>query len=224
MVKRAHVLVALAVVALLVYVAMWVGWTAPWRWLADVDTSTLAAAHRVGEDDHAWVTFWNGLCTVFSPLVLRVVAVGLIVYAFAKRRRRVGLFLLLCAVLSGPLTEFAKWLADRPRPDTAMVHASSTSFPSGHALGVMACVLALTVVAWPLIRPALRPLVVVLAVLVIVAVGVGRVALNVHHASDVVAGWALGYAWFVLCLPVLGARAGVSRSAAGTPVAPGTAR
>ncbi|BBY27648.1 phosphatase PAP2 family protein [Mycolicibacterium sediminis] len=222
MIKRAHVLVALAVLALLVYASMWVGFTSPWRWLTDVDTSTLAAAHRAGDGDRAWVTFWNGLCTVFSPLVLRVVAVVLIVYAFVRRRPRVGCFLLLCAVMSGPLTELAKYVADRPRPDTAMVHASSTSFPSGHALGVMACVLALCVVTWPLVRPALRPLVVAAAVLVIVGVGVGRVALNVHHASDVVAGWALGYAWFVLCLPVLGAR--VSLPAAGTPVAPGTGR
>lgn len=217
--KRAYVLVGLAVLALCLYAAMWVGWTTPWRWLADVDTSTLAAAYRVGEGDRAWVTFWDAVCTVFSPLVLRVVAVGVIVYAYVKRRPGVGTFLLLCAVLSGPLTELAKWLADRPRPDTAMVHASSTSFPSGHALGVMACVLALGVVAWPLVRPALRPLLVAVGVLVIVAVGVGRVALNVHHASDVVAGWALGYAWFVLCLPVLGLR-----TAAGTPAAPGTER
>ena len=38
---------------------------------------------------------------------------------------------------------------------------------------------------------------------VIVAVGVGRVALNVHHPSDVLAGWALGYAYVVLCLAVV---------------------
>ena len=30
-------------------------------------------------------------------------------------------------------------------------------------------------------------------VVIVVTVGVGRVALNVHHLSDVIAGWALGY-------------------------------
>jgi undecaprenyl-diphosphatase len=40
-------------------------------------------------------------------------------------------------------------------------------------------------------------------VLIVVAVGVGRVVLNVHHPSDVVAGWALGYVWFVLSLWLL---------------------
>ncbi|MBV8294545.1 MAG: phosphatase PAP2 family protein [Mycobacterium sp.] len=30
--------------------------------------------------------------------------------------------------------------------------------------------------------------------------GAGRVVLNVHYPSDVLAGWALGYLWFFVCL------------------------
>ena len=32
-----------------------------------------------------------------------------------------------------------------------------------------------------------------------VEIGAGRVVLNVHHPSDVIAGWALGYAYVVAC-------------------------
>ena len=48
----------------------------------------------------------------------------------------------------------------------------------------------------------------------------GRVVLNVHHPSDVVAGWARGYAYFVGCLLL------VERvsAAAGTPAEPDTVR
>lgn len=206
-----------------VYVAMWVGWTSPWSWIADVDSSTLATAYRLAAEHPAWVGTWDAICTLFSPFVFRVVAVGVIVHTFIRKKRRTAVFLLLAVELSGPLTVLAKWVGDRPRPDTAMVAASSTSFPSGHAVGVMASVLAFAVVLAPYVRADLRRVLVVAGVLIVVAVGVGRVALNVHHASDVVAGWALGYLWVLVCLPVIRpiARA---RAVAGTPADPDTAR
>lgn len=196
-------LVAAMCVAAVVYVAAWLGWAASWSWVTDVDDSTLAAAHHVGVDSGVWIGSWDALCTVFSPFVLRVVALGVAVYAFVRRRHRIGWFLIVVAVLSGLLTEGAKQLADRPRPGTAMVSASSSSFPSGHALGAMSCVLALTAVLLPYAAARWRPWWLALGIAVIVLVGVGRVALNVHHASDVVAGWALGFVWFAGWLLVL---------------------
>jgi membrane-associated phospholipid phosphatase len=58
---------------------------------------------------------------------------------------------------------------------------------------------------------------------VVVAIGVGRVVLNVHHPTDVVAGWALGYAYFVLCLLLVTPTRPVT-VADETPVTPGTSR
>ena len=209
--------------AVAVYASMWIGWTSPWSWLSDVDSSTLATAYRLAAEHPAWVGTWDAICTLFSPFVFRVVAVGVIVHALIRKNWRTAVFLLLAVELSGPLTVLAKWVGDRPRPDTAMVAASSTSFPSGHAVGVMASVLAFAVVLAPYVRHDLRRVFVVAGVLVVVAVGVGRVALNVHHASDVVAGWALGYLWVLLCLPVI-RPIERARAVAGTPADPGTAR
>jgi membrane-associated phospholipid phosphatase len=36
----------------------------------------------------------------------------------------------------------------------------------------------------------------------LLSVGIARVALNVHYPSDVMAGWSLGYLYFLLCLLV----------------------
>jgi undecaprenyl-diphosphatase len=119
-----------------------------------------------------------------------------------------------------------KALVDRPRPATALVYESSTSYPSGHALGVMAGVLGLAIAAQPLLRGRWRTPLFIAGAVIVIAIGVGRVVLNVHNPSDVLAGWALGYLWVLACLPVLGGRAGTAAPltpVAETPAAPGTA-
>jgi undecaprenyl-diphosphatase len=191
------------VAAVTLYVAAWIGWSAQWGWLVAVDYAALDVTHRFGLAHPGWVTFWDALCTVFSPVTFRVLVLGLIVWALMRRQRRVALFLFASVELTGALTELAKFAADRPRPATALVSASSTSFPSGHAVGTMAAVLALLAVALPAVGRSYRAPLIAAGALVVVAVGVGRVVLNVHHPSDVVAGWALGYLWFVLCAALL---------------------
>ena len=53
------------------------------------------------------------------------------------------MFLVVSVELSGLVTEAAKAAVNRPRPVEALVDAWGSSFPSGHALGVMVSVLAL---------------------------------------------------------------------------------
>jgi membrane-associated phospholipid phosphatase len=208
-------LAGLAVASAAVYATAWSGWVLGWSWVLGPDASTLATAHRISVAHHGWVTFWNAWCTVFSPLSFRVLTLGLVAYAVIRRQFRVALFLFVSVELSGVLTEVAKGLANRPRPATAAVFASSTSFPSGHAVGAMVAVLALAAVLSPYVRPDVRRWVVLAGVVIVLSVGVGRVALNVHHLSDVVAGWALGYLYFSVCALIL-------MGSDETPAAPGT--
>lgn len=208
--------------ALAVFALMWVGYAQHWAWVTAADAAGLGPMHRFGLDHPAWVMGWNIYCTVFGPTVFRLIAAVVIVIALIRRRPRVALFLLVTAECSGLLTQVVKEIADRPRPQTALVDAYSTSFPSGHAVGVMICVLALLAVGLPLLSPSLRGWVFALGVVVIATVGLGRVVLNVHHPSDVVAGWALGYAYVVLCWLLMSGRPALTP--AGTPAAPGTAR
>ena len=194
---------ASAVGAVVIYALLWIGWVQGWAWLANLDSWMLDGFRSVAAGHGWWVPVWQGICTVFGPVVLRIVVALVIVWLLFRRRARTAVFLLLTVELSAVLTEVAKRLADRPRPLTRLVLEHGTSFPSGHALGVMAGVLALLAVAWPLIHARWRLPAIILGASIIAVVGIGRVALNVHHPSDVLAGWALGYAYFVLCLPVL---------------------
>lgn len=201
---RASALVSIAAAAA-VYVLMLLGYLQGWGWLATADAAALDASYGIGIKHPVWVRFWDGLSMVFAPAVFRLLAMVAAVIALVRRRLRVVLFLLAAVEMSGMLTVVAKGSVDRPRPVTALAAASSSSFPSGHALGVTVGIGALLALTLPLLRRRAQVAAVGVGALVVAAVGVARVALNVHHPSDVLAGWALGWAylavWAVLLKP-----------------------
>ena len=215
-------LVGLAVPALALYVLMWIGFAQRWHWLDAIDSAAIHALHIYGIAHPGWVASWVIFCTLLGPTVFRLIALAVIVFALARRNVRAALFLVLSVELGGFVTEAAKAAANRPRPAEALVNAPSTSFPSGHALGVMVGVLALLTVTLPVVRRPLRVWLVAFGAIVVVAIGMGRVVLNVHYPSDVLAGWALGYVWFVVCLllvpPAVAVTAGSKRSMRVMPV------
>lgn len=198
--------------AVVLYAVLWVGHLHNWGWLHDFDWALLNPAHDVGIKHVSWVRFWEVVSFVLGPIVLRPLGLVVAVVALVQRNVRMALLLLACAPLNGLITTVAKDLVGRPRPATALVFAPSTSFPSGHALESMASLLALLTFFLPLMRSqAMRIAAIALAAVSVVTVGVARVALNVHHPTDVIAGWALGYVYFLLCLWVFRPRLAWSR-------------
>ncbi|WP_276763751.1 phosphatase PAP2 family protein [Mycolicibacter arupensis] len=185
------------VAAAAVYVLMLVGYRQGWQWLAGVDAAALDASYDIAVKHPGWVRWWDGVSTYLAPAVFRVVGMVVAVVAVLRGRLRAALFLLVAVETSGLLTMVAKGSVGRPRPVTALVSASSTSFPSGHALGVMVGVGAFLMLALPVLRSTARAAALAVGVLVVAAVGIARVALNVHHPSDVLAGWALGWVYLV---------------------------
>ncbi len=216
-------LIVSAALAVAVYALMWIGYASQWNWLTTIDSSWLDIGHRYGVAHPGWVTAWNAFCTVLGPTAFRLLTLVVIIFALVRRNLRVAFFLVVSVELTGLITEIAKYAANRPRPATALVSAASTSFPSGHALGVMVGVLALLTVVLPVVRRPLRAWLVAFGSLIVIAIGIGRVVLNVHYPSDVVAGWALGYAYFVVCLLMFPPSRPVTGSDE-TPAALGTAR
>ncbi|OBB14920.1 hypothetical protein A5662_06920 [Mycobacteriaceae bacterium 1482268.1] len=220
MTQRNRWLLGLAAVALALYALLWGGFVAHWQWIETVDRFALDPLHTYGLSRPGWIVSWDVFCTVLGPTAFRLIAVVVIVVALTRRNLRAALFLVISVELSGLVTEAAKAAVNRPRPEGAFVAAWGSSFPSGHALGVMVGVLALSTLLWPILRRSLRLWLVLIGAVVVIAIGVGRVVLNVHHPSDVVAGWALGYLWFAICVTVLPPVAPVT-AADETPAAPG---
>ena len=119
-----------------------------------------------------------------------------------QRKTHAALFVLVAVGGGQLLSTLLKIGFDRPRPDL-VPHGSvvyTASFPSGHSM--MAAVTYLTLgalLARVQPRRRLKLYLVALAIILTVAVGVSRVYLGVHWPSDVLAGWAIGAAWALLC-------------------------
>lgn len=136
--------------------------------------------------------------------VLGVLVIGVVLHLLLTGSRRTGL-LIAISVLGGTIiSTVLKALFDRPRPDfTGAVEVFTSSFPSGHAttsavvyltIGVL---LAQRASTWPA-----RALYLLGAIVLVGAVGLSRIYLGVHFPTDVLAGWALGAAWALICLAV----------------------
>jgi undecaprenyl-diphosphatase len=105
------------------------------------------------------------------------------------------------------LTTVIKELADRVRPAIDPLAATlGPSFPSGHSsYTAAACAAAAMVLASRAGRRTRATLAGTAAACAVLIAGT-RVLLDVHWLSDVVAGLALGWAWFALCAIAFGRR------------------
>jgi membrane-associated phospholipid phosphatase len=86
-------------------------------------------------------------------------------------------------------SNLTKHLADRPRPPHSLLHATGSSFPSGHAAYAAATAVTLVLV---LTRPGRRRAWWAVAALAVAGMAWSRTYLQVHWLTDAVAGAVLG--------------------------------
>ena len=139
-----------------------------------------------------------------------VIVAGLLVAAYAWRRgssRLVAPFLIVVVAGDKLVTTGIKELANRARPTLEPIAETlGPSFPSGHSSTAAAFFAGVALVLGLGRSPQTRALIAGAAVALAVAVAASRVLLAVHWTSDVVAGLALGWAWFALCAIAFGGR------------------
>lgn len=137
-----------------------------------------------------------------GPAVLAL-TVGLAWGYLVLARQHAMSWLALGSALGGLLVASTlKQVFSQSRPDIAFhaTVASGYSFPSGHAMMSATVYLTLAALLARLApRTRLRLYLVAAAALLAGLVGVSRVYLGVHWASDVIAGWAAGAGWALLC-------------------------
>ncbi|HET9593920.1 MAG TPA: phosphatase PAP2 family protein [Solirubrobacterales bacterium] len=188
--------------------------------LAGIDSSVAEWGNR-----HA--TAWShDALTLVTDLgeTVTVVAVAIVVAIvdFGRTRNRwVAPFLLAVILGDKLLTEAIKQLVDRARPTIEAVAATlGPSFPSGHTSTAAASWAAFALVAGRWWGRSSWPALAGVAVGIAVAVAASRVLLDVHWLTDVLAGLALGWAWFAACTIAFGGRVlgfGATTEAGGGP-------
>ncbi|HUY16442.1 MAG TPA: phosphatase PAP2 family protein [Acidimicrobiales bacterium] len=139
---------------------------------------------------------------------LVIVPLGVVVATVESiRQRSVAVVTFLALVVGGQflVANVIKTIVGRARPHfDQLTGFSGASFPSGHAVATSACFAAFALVIGR--RRSLRVRVTLIGFAVGLSTGIAwtRVMLGVHWLTDVLAGLALGWAWFALCSTTYG--------------------
>lgn len=136
-----------------------------------------------------------------SLTVLGLIAIFAVVFLALNRQRHAALFVAFSVVSGALLASLFKLAIDRTRPDIeSAVRVFTSSFPSGHATVSAVVFLTLgTLMAHVTVDRRLAAFFLTTAIVLTILVGLSRIYLGVHYPTDVVAGWALGTAWALLC-------------------------
>ncbi len=144
------------------------------------------------------------ITSLADPPVVIGIFVGTIFWLWRKyKHAEMGMFTIACiggeALNVGLKLAFGKV---RPQLWTQLISETSSSFPSGHALGSFVVYGFLAyLLATEFKRFALG--IYSVAGILILAIGISRLYLGVHWLTDVVAGYLVGFLWLITCISIL---------------------
>lgn len=130
--------------------------------------------------------------------VLTLVVIAVVALMIARRLWWTATLVAVATLTGSQLVAVLKEHVGRPRPALVdhLVQASGLSFPSGHAANSAIVYLTVALLASQVAHGrAVRTTLIVLAALLVIAIGASRVYLGVHWPSDVLAGWSFGSLW-----------------------------
>lgn len=140
----------------------------------------------------------DNLSVLGDQWVIVLAGLAMIVYLWVQRKNYRGmLFVFLTIGAGNALNRILKEIFERERPNFPY-GLESFSFPSNHA---MLSLLTLFTIAYFLTEHSadkrIKALIWSVATVLTIVIGLSRVAGLDHYFSDVLAGWFMGYTWFV---------------------------
>lgn len=137
-----------------------------------------------------------------DPIILALLGSGVALLLWWQRRRALALGWVIALGGNALLNPLLKRVFERVRPvyEHGLINEPGWSFPSGHTSGATVAYGMLAYVAIRTLPQAWHAPLVLAATALAFTVGCSRVFLQVHFASDVLAGFASGTAWLTVCI------------------------
>ena len=131
--------------------------------------------------------------------------VVIVAYLLMRRQTLISLHIAIIAVTSTALSQGAKRIFQRTRPEMPLIQSLKTySFPSGHALSSFIFCSVLVYLVWRAnIQTGWKWVFSIFLFLFSMTIGLSRVILKMHYPTDVLAGFCLGFIWVILSFYLL---------------------
>jgi membrane-associated phospholipid phosphatase len=145
-----------------------------------------------------------GITRLADPEVVVVVVAITLGWLVQRRQWRSAVMLLFACLGTLIINQAMKLTFARPRPLLwpRLIQETSYGFPSGHALG---SIVLYGFLAYLLVRryPGQARSIYGIAAGLISAIGFSRLYLGVHYPTDVLAGYAVGLLWLMICIVMI---------------------
>jgi undecaprenyl-diphosphatase len=174
--------------------------------------------------DFPLAQFFHNLALNTSPWIIDIMIAGYYIglqgmiifgvllglYFIFKRLWKELVMVCVTMGISGLIFLVLSHIFNRSRPFTlfsTLIWPGSPNvpgFPSGHALSIIVCCGLLLYLFAPKIKSRFgKVLAVIMAILVVIFIGFSRLYIGDHYLTDLIAGYALGIAWFGLTVTLI---------------------
>ena len=137
-----------------------------------------------------------------SPIFLIILSILLF---FIFKNKKFGILSLCNLVFIVLLNQLLKFIFERPRPTNWMlIEESGYSFPSGHAMVSAAFYGILIYLIWQTnIDKKYKKIWTIVLSILILLIGLSRIYLGVHYASDIIAGFTISLSYVIIATTLI---------------------
>lgn len=113
-----------------------------------------------------------------------------LIVSYVLKKKNIGLIIAGCVTFNSLFSEVIKRIIQRPRPEILrLINESSYSFPSSHTLAsVSLCGILIYLIYRSDLNKSIKAISTIFLVLFPILIGISRIYLGVHYASDVLGG------------------------------------